>query len=312
MTDPFNALASPPEPQTPRPRFARQLRARLVAELGLDAEPAVQPTVLLPERKPATSTTTAPTTTPVATAVTPYLTASDAAAALDWYADAFGAVEQFRVVGDDDRLGHAEFTIGSARFMLSDEYPEMDVKAPSTLGGTPVTLHLQVADVDRVYSRAVAAGATPQREPADQPHGARHGTLVDPYGHRWMLSQPIETVGLDQYARRSEGSGFTVKHGPRAGQPYDDGIWAVVTFDDVDAGIRFVTDVLGFEEQVLVRDDAGGIVHSEYRWPEGGVVQVASWVEGNEFIPGLATRACTWSPPTRRPCGAAARRPGPR
>lgn len=287
MTDPFDALASPPEPQTPRPRFARQLRARLVAELGLEADPAVQPTIDLPERKPAMSTTTttpSATATTVATTVTPYLAASDAAAALDWYADAFGAVEQFRVVGDDGRLGHAEFTIGDARFMLSDEYPEMDVKAPSTLGGTPITLHLQVADVDATYRRAVAAGATPQREPADQPHGARHGTLLDPYGHRWMLSQPIEAIGLDEYARRSEGSGFTVRHGPLAGRPYVDGIWAVVTYDDVDAGIRFVSDVLGFEEHVLVRDDAGGIVHSEYRWPEGGIVQVASWVEGNEFI----------------------------
>ena len=285
MTDPFDALARPAEPQTPRPRFARQLRARIVAELGLDAAPDVQPTIELPERKPAVSTTTTtPTTTPVATAVTPYLTARDAAAALDWYAEAFGAVEQFRVVGDDGRLGHAEFTIGGARFMLSDEYPEMDVKAPSTLGGTPIMLHLDVTDVDATYARAVAAGATALREPADQPHGARHGTLLDPYGHRWMLSQQLEPVDLDGYAARSQGSGFTVQHGPRAGQPYVDGIWTVVTYDDVDAGIRFVTEVLGFEELVMVRDDAGGIVHSEYRWPEGGIVQVASWVEGNEFI----------------------------
>lgn len=288
MTDPFDALTSPPEPRTPRPRFARQLRARILAELGLE-ESDVQPTIALPERKTAMSTTS-PTTTPVATAVTPYLTANDAAAALDWYAEAFGAVEQFRVVGDDGRLGHAEFTIGGARFMLSDEYEEMGVVSPTSLGGTPTALYLEVTDIDDLYRRAVAAGATAQREPADQTHGNRTGTLLDPYGHRWMLSQPLEAFDLDTYAER-EGGGFTVRPGPgatslqRDGQPYVDGIWTVVTYDDVDAGIRFVTDVLGFEELVLVRDDAGGIVHSEYRWPEGGIVQVASWVEGNEFIP---------------------------
>jgi uncharacterized glyoxalase superfamily protein PhnB len=99
-----------------------------------------------------------------------------------------------------------------------------------------------------------------------------------------MLSQRIEDVGLDEYASRSGGSGFEVVRGPRAGERYVDGIWTVVTYTDVDAGIRFVTEVLGFEELVLVRADDGSVVHSEYRWPEGGIVQVASWVEGNEFI----------------------------
>src|SRR5690606_33003168 len=159
MTDPFDALALPPEPRAPRARFAADLRARLVAALGLDADadavadpvpltdPDPLPTVRLPERKPIVPPTPPTTGAPaVATAVTPYLTASDATAALDWYADAFGAVEAFRVVGDDGRLGHAEFTIGAARFMLSDEYPELGVRSPTTLGGSAVALHLTVAD----------------------------------------------------------------------------------------------------------------------------------------------------------------------
>lgn len=288
MTDPFDALAAPPEPQTPRPRFVRELRALLVEELGLAGEPNHPATIDLPGRKPmSTSTTTAP----VATAVTPYLTAHDAVAALDWYSAAFGAVEQFRVVGDGGKLGHAEFTIGTARFMLSDEHPALGVVSPTTLGGTPFALHLEVADVDTMFERAVAAGATAQREPEDQPHGARHGTLVDPFGHRWMLSQQLEDLTIDDYAARSEGSGFRVERGagatPASDGPYRDGIWTVVTYADPLEGIRFVTEVLGFEEFVLVtaEDDPSTIVHSEYRWPEGGIVQVASWVEGNEFIP---------------------------
>jgi len=281
MTDPFDALALPLEPQSPRPSFARALRARLVEALDLDPLTTV-PTVDLPRRQPVSA---AATTAPTDLASTPYLTVHDAAAAIDWYGEAFGATEQFRVVGDDGLLGHAELTVGSARFMLSDEYPALGVVSPRTLGGTATAIHLEVADVDATFARAVTAGATSLREPADQPHGARHGTLVDPFGHRWMLSQRLEDLSVDEYADRSEGSGFRVMHGPHAGEPYVDGIWTVVTYDDPAAGIRFLTDVLGFEELVMVRVDDGSIVHSEYRWPEGGIVQVATWDDGNPFIP---------------------------
>jgi PhnB protein len=282
MTDPFDALEAPAVPREPRVDFTRTLRARLVAELGLDVAASTTPTIDLPRRRPMTMTT--PTAAPDLTS-TPYLCVHDGAGAIEWYVRAFGAVEQFRVVGDDGLLGHAELAVGSARFMLSDEYPAMGVVSPRTLGGTATAIHLEVADVDAVYARAVDAGATGQREPADQPHGARHGTLVDPYGHRWMLSQRIEDVGLDTYAARSEGTFFRVERGPRAGSPYIDGIWASMTYSDPDVGIRFVTDVLGFEELVLVRGDDGSIVHSEYRWPEGGIVGISGFDEANPFLP---------------------------
>ncbi len=291
MTDPFEALSLPNEPRQPRPRFVRDLRARLVGELGIDDATSL-PIVPLPERKPAmTPTTTAPVDVPVATGVTPYLTASDAVAALDWYIEAFGAVEEFRVVGDDGRLGHAEFTIGTAQFMLSDEYPEIGVRSPTTIGGTATTLHLTVADVDALFARAVAAGATPQSEPADQPHGSRHGTLVDPSGHRWMLSQPLEDFDLDTYRQRTEGSGFevagtqegdtvTVADRPGTGG----GIWAGVYYTDALAAIRFLVDVFGFEEQLVVLGpDDRTVVHSQLRWPEGGIVQVGTEDPTNEF-----------------------------
>lgn len=297
MTDPFDDLSAPIEPVAPRRRFARDLRARLLAELGLD--PAdVAPTVPLPPRRSTVSATTpsppspsAGADLPVATAVTPYLAVADGAAALAWYTDALGAVEDHRVVGDDGRIGHAEITIGAARVMLSDEFPELGVKSPTSLGGTPVTLHLTVTDVDALYARAVAAGAAPQREPADQPHGSRHGTLVDPYGHRWMLSQPLEPFDLDTFRRRLEGSGFeVVGTGPDEAVTAADrpgtggGPWAAVFYDDALAAIALLVETFGFEEQLVVTGpDGRTVVHSELRWPEGGVVQVGTSDPANPF-----------------------------
>jgi uncharacterized glyoxalase superfamily protein PhnB len=82
----------------------------------------------------------------------------------------------------------------------------------------------------------------------------------------------------------ADADGFTIEHGPRAGQRYIDGIWAVMSYADPDAAIRFVTEVLGFEELVLVRDPEGVIRHSEYRWPEGGIVQIAGADPDNPFL----------------------------
>ena len=303
--DPLDALASPIERQEPRPSFARSLRARLTAELGLD-ETAPR-TIQLPERRrpmaatQATGTQTTGTQTtgsdaaaappPTTTAITPYITTRDAAAAIDWYSEAFRAVEQFRVVGDDGMVGHAELAIGSARVMLSDEYPTMHVVSPATLGGTTAALHLDVADVDATFQRAVEAGATALREPEDQPHGARHGTLLDPFGHRWMLSQTLEDLSVDDYADRAEGSGFTVEKGPAsspgaASSTVGDGsIWAAVFYRDALAGIRFLVDVFGFEEQLVVTapDDDTNVVHSQIRWPEGGIVQAGTYDPDNPF-----------------------------
>jgi uncharacterized glyoxalase superfamily protein PhnB len=100
-----------------------------------------------------------------------------------------------------------------------------------------------------------------------------------------MLSQQVEDLSVDEYANRSVGSGFQVLSGPRAGERYVDGIWASMTYRDPEVGIRFVTEVLGFEELVLVRGPDGGIVHSEYRWPEGGIVGISGADDSNPFIP---------------------------
>lgn len=325
MTDPFDQLAVPAQPRRPRTEFTRNLRARLEAELGLaPAAPSTGPDRAIPTITPsprrshmsaaaAIGADPTPTSTPTSMRpiiVTPYLAVAGAAAALDFYRRAFGAVEHHRVVGPDGTIGHAELTIGSARFFLSDAYPDLGVRSPADLDGTTITLHLEVADADGLFARAVEAGATGLSEPADQPHGSRHGTLVDPYGHRWMLSQTLVPFDLDRYRDELGGSGWSVTPGPdagtpgpnagtagpeagipgpEAGTPVDqaipaprgrDGnghIWAAVNATDAPAMIRFMADVLGFSEQLIVPDaEPGKVAHSQLRWSEGGVVQVGS------------------------------------
>lgn len=125
----------------------------------------------------------------------PYLVARNAAHAVEFYGEAFGAVEVFRMVDPGDgRIGHAELMIDDSRFMLADEYPDFGAVSPDTIGGTPVTLHLSTQTVDADVERAVAAGALLLRAPKDQSFGERSATLQDPFGHRWMLSQTIEKI----------------------------------------------------------------------------------------------------------------------
>ena len=91
-------------------------------------------------------------------------------------------------------LGHAELTIGTSRLLLADEYPEMGFRGPNSYGGSPVSLHLEVVDVDYTFQRAVEAGADGQTPPSDQVHGNRNATIIDPFGHRWMISQPLDAT----------------------------------------------------------------------------------------------------------------------
>ena len=144
------------------------------------------------------------------TKVTPYLCCKDAPAALDFYKKAFGAEETMRMVDDGGRVGHAEIKIGDAVVMLSDEWPEGGVFSPQTLGGTPLSLHLQVANVDELFTQAVAAGATEERPVVDQPYGERSGVLKDPFGHRWFIGTPIEGFGTEDLEDKMGAEGYTV------------------------------------------------------------------------------------------------------
>ncbi|WP_438014876.1 VOC family protein [Sorangium sp. So ce315] len=132
----------------------------------------------------------------------PYLSARGAAEAIEFYKRAFGAREDVRIPMPDGRIGHAELSIGRARFFLSDEYPDLGAVGPQTLGGTSVSVMVYVEDVDALVARAAAAGATIERPPQDQPHGDRMAWLRDPYGHRWGLASRIEDVSPEEMQKR--------------------------------------------------------------------------------------------------------------
>jgi PhnB protein len=122
------------------------------------------------------------------TRVTAYLCANGAAEAIDFYKRAFGAEERYRMEDASGRIGHAEITIGDTTLFLSDEWAEMGVLSPKTLGGHPVSFVIDVAEVDAAFQRAVDAGATVERPLKDEPFG-RAGWVVDPFGHRWCISK---------------------------------------------------------------------------------------------------------------------------
>ncbi|MDZ3836237.1 MAG: VOC family protein [Rhodospirillales bacterium] len=137
-------------------------------------------------------------------AVTPYLTIKGAAKAIDFYKSIFGASERMRMDTPDGRIGHAEIQIGDAAIMLSDEWPEMGHSGPQAFGGSPVALHIYVGDVDAVAEQAVAAGATLKQPPKDEFWGDRMGTIVDPFGHIWLISTHVEDVPEEEMRRRAE------------------------------------------------------------------------------------------------------------
>jgi len=134
--------------------------------------------------------------------VTPYLMVRDAARAMAFYRDAFGATEVMRFAGPDGRIAHAEVKIGDSHVMLADELPDQGFVGPQTLGGSGVSLMLYVNDVDATFAQALAAGATVRRPVADQFYGDRMGTLVDPYGHVWSIGTHREDVSVEEMQRR--------------------------------------------------------------------------------------------------------------
>ena len=119
---------------------------------------------------------------PQPSAFVPSLCYRDAAAAIDFYKRAFGATELMRLEEPSGKIGHAELQIGSAVFMLSDEYPDYNALSAETIGGSPIKLHLYVADVDQFAERAIAEGAILSRPIEDQFYGDRAGQLKDPFG----------------------------------------------------------------------------------------------------------------------------------
>jgi uncharacterized glyoxalase superfamily protein PhnB len=169
MTDPLDALRQPVDPAVPDPRFAAELRDKL------------RRAVLMGE-----DMTTTETTTTAAAALTPYLAVSDARAALDFYVDVFGAVRRGDpIVMDDGRVGHAELEVGGSLLMLAEEFEEIGHVVAASGGAS---IRIEVPDPDRAVDRAVELGAELIRPVTSSPYG-RSGTIRDPFGQRWLVSQ---------------------------------------------------------------------------------------------------------------------------
>ncbi len=136
--------------------------------------------------------------------VTPYLIVKGADRAIDFYKKVFGAVQRMRMDGPNGTVGHAEIEIDDSTIMLADEFPDMGLRSPQSLGGTGVSLHLYVKDVDACFNRAVAAGAKVLRPVEDQFYGDRSGTVEDPFGHVWTISTHKEDLSPEELQKRSE------------------------------------------------------------------------------------------------------------
>ena len=138
---------------------------------------------------------------PAQVKVTPYMSFKDASAAIAFYVKAFGAKESYRLTEPSGRIGHAEIMIGEAQLLLSDEYPDWGAISAQTLGGTPIVLHLYVADVDGFVATAIKSGATSLRPVTDDFYGDRAGQIADPFGYKWLIATRKQQVSPSEMQR---------------------------------------------------------------------------------------------------------------
>jgi PhnB protein len=136
--------------------------------------------------------------------VTPYLIVKDGARAIEFYKNAFGAKELFRMQGPDGKIGHAELEIGDSRIMLGSESPQTGSRSAETLKGTPVSIFLYLKDVDAAFKQAVSAGARAEQPPQDMFWGDRYGKVDDPFGHEWQLATHIEDLTPEEVGKRAK------------------------------------------------------------------------------------------------------------
>lgn len=130
--------------------------------------------------------------------ITPHLACSNAAEAIEFYKKAFGAEELMRLPGPDGKLVHACLKIGDSQIMLADAREECGMKGPDALGGTPVSIHLQVEDVDAVFNQAIEAGATLIMPVMEMFWGDRYGQVDDPFGHRWSVASHVRDLSFEE------------------------------------------------------------------------------------------------------------------
>jgi uncharacterized glyoxalase superfamily protein PhnB len=133
--------------------------------------------------------------------LTPFLIVRNAARAIEFYKQAFGAQERGVAKGPDGKVMHAELKIGDSVIMLSDEYPEFGSLSPQSVGGSPMGLHIYIENVDAAFDRAVKAGAQVEMPVMDQFWGDRYGKLKDPFGHKWSIATHVKDVSADEMKR---------------------------------------------------------------------------------------------------------------
>ena len=136
--------------------------------------------------------------------VTPHLICAGAADAIEFYKNAFGAVELFRLPMADGKIMHAALRIGDSMVMLVDEMPEWKALGPNSLGGSSITIHLQVEDSDAVFAQAVKAGATMKMPVSEMFWGDRYGMIVDPFGHSWSIATRVRDVSHEEMQTASK------------------------------------------------------------------------------------------------------------
>jgi uncharacterized glyoxalase superfamily protein PhnB len=136
--------------------------------------------------------------------ITPFMTVRDAARAIEFYKQAFGAVEKGVMKGPDGKVMHAELRIGDSIVMLTDEFPEFGSLSPQTSGGAGMGLHIYVEDVDSAFERAVKAGAKVEMPVSDMFWGDRYGKLSDPFGHKWSIATHTADLSSQQIEKAQE------------------------------------------------------------------------------------------------------------
>jgi len=141
------------------------------------------------------------------------LSVQGASDAIAFYKKAFGAKEVMRMPGPGETIGHAEIQIGDSRIMLADEFPEMNFRSPRAIGGTPVTIHLYVEDVDKVAKKALAAGVKLLRPVAEHFYGDRSGSLEDPFGHVWHIATHVKDIPMRELKKRAAAMAASAEKG---------------------------------------------------------------------------------------------------
>jgi PhnB protein len=281
----------------PRESFKARLKAEIAAaasaptytDLSADSlqqKPEQKREGQREEEKETRTVSSKATPAPVYATVTAYLCCRNATDAIEFYKNVFGAKETFRLQEPGGRIGHAELRIGNTELMLADEYPEYGVVGPQSLGGSSVTMHLYVDDVDAMAKAAVEAGATLVRPVSDEFYGDRSGRIVDPFGHAWIIATRKEDLPAGEIIRRYDEL-MRAESTPKV-NPIPPGLHTITPYFQVSDArklIDFVTRAFGAEEMFRVPMPDGSIIHAEVRIGDS-MIEVADAGEQYKAMPG--------------------------